>query len=116
MPRKGKIAKEVPKHLIPLRLAIRRVMFKLVRNCGMRNIIILLLISLMLAYLFSYDRWFSVVMGFCMNAFTSSTMLSAPLDEDLGEWEKKIRELAAHNVKKKSICEKCYLFLALGRY
>ena len=39
---------------LPLRLVIRRVMFKFVRNCGMRNIIILLLISLMLAYLFSY--------------------------------------------------------------
>ena len=101
MPRKGKIARKAPKHLVALRLVFRRVMFKLFRYCGMRNMIILLLISLMLAYLFSYDRWFSVVMGFCMNAVTSSTMLSQPVDEDLGEWEMKIRELASCNVKKK---------------
>ena len=101
MPRKGKIAREAPKHLVALRLVFRRVMFKLVRNCGMRNMIILLLISLMLAYLFSYDRWFSVVVGFCMNALTSSTMLSQPFDENLGEWELKIRELASCNMKKK---------------
>ena len=103
MPRKGKIARKAPKHLVALRLVFRRVMFKLFRYCGMRNMIILLLISLMLAYLFSYDRWFSVVMGFCMNAVTSSTMLSQPVDEDLGEWEMKIRELASYNVRKKKI-------------
>ena len=94
MPRKGKFARKAPKHLPALRLVFRRVMFKLFRYCGMRNMIILLLISVMLAYLFSYDRWFSVVMGFCMNAVTSSTMLSQPVDEDLGEWERKIRVLS----------------------
>jgi hypothetical protein len=79
-------------------------MFKLFRKCGMRNMIILFLISLMLAYLFSYDRLFSIVVGFCMNIFTSSTMLSQPLDgEDLGEWELKIRKLAACNVREKKI-------------
>ena len=94
MPRKGKIARKAPKHLVALRLVFRRMMFKLFRYCGMRNMIILLLVSLMLAYLFSYDRWFSVVMGFCMNVVTSSTMLSQPVNEDLGEWEIKIRKLS----------------------
>jgi hypothetical protein len=101
MPRKGKIARKAPKHLVALRLVFRRVMFKLFRYCGMRNMIILLLISLMLAYLFSYDRWFSVVMGFCMNAVTSSTMLAQPVDEDLGEWEIKIRKLSLLRCEKK---------------
>ena len=101
MPRKGKIARKAPKHLVALRLVFRRMMFKLFRYCGMRNMIILLLVSLMLAYLFSYDRWISVVMGFCMNAVTSSTMLSQPVDEDLGEWEIKIRKLSRLRCEKK---------------
>jgi hypothetical protein len=97
----AKAAKAGPEHLLLLRLVIRRVMFKLFRNCGMRNMIILLLISLVLAYLFSYVRWFNVVMGFCMNTFASSTMLSTPIDEGLGEWEGKIKGLAIHGVKNK---------------
>ena len=89
-----------------LRLMIRRVVKELFKICGVRNMILLLLLSLILSYLFSYDKCFDVVMDFLISASVdvSSNMQPTRIDEaDLGEWEKRIKELAIRSVKNKII-------------
>ena len=90
-----------------LRLIMHRMMKELFKICGIRNMILLLLLSLILSYLFSYDQCFDVVMDFLMSASVdlSSTMQQSPtrIEADLGEWEKRIRELATRSVKNKII-------------
>ena len=76
---------------------------ELLRKCGIQNMIIIILISLILSYLLSYDRWFDVVMKFCMSTMINlpSTMQPTRTEENLGEWVKKIRTLASSGIVNK---------------
>ena len=47
-----------------IRAVIRHMVKELVKLCGIRNLILLLLLGLMLSYLFSHDKCFDVVMAF----------------------------------------------------
>lgn len=93
----------MPKPFVQLRLTIRRMIIEFLRKCGIRNMIIILLISLILSYLLSYDRWFNVVMRFCMSTIVNlpPTMQPTRTDENLGEWVEKIRVLASSGVQHK---------------
>ena len=89
----------------------RRVMNEFLRRCGIRNMILLLLMGLILSYLFSCDKCIDVVMDFIIStsfdlppAMQSSTMTE---EEDCGECEKHIYDLATRHIKKINFFEEC---------
>jgi hypothetical protein len=71
----------------------------------MWNMIIILVISLILSYLFSYDGWFDVIMRFGMGALDHSFTIMQPTrtDENLGEWVERLRALASYGIVNKRI-------------
>jgi hypothetical protein len=65
------------------------------------------MLSLVLSYLFSYDKCFDVVMDFLMTATADASLNMQPtrIDEEanLGEWETRIKKLAIRSVENKII-------------
>ena len=79
---------------------------ELVKLCGIRNLILLLLLGLTVSYLFSHDKCFDVVMAFLTTVPVDVPLDSAPtrMDEcDFGEWENKIKKLSLHRTRNKTI-------------
>ena len=78
--------------IVRLRFVICRVMNEFLRRCGIRNMILLLLTSLILSYLFSYDKFFDV-MDFLISASVDlppAMQSYTRIEEDLGELGKKL--------------------------
>jgi hypothetical protein len=92
-----------------IRAVIRHMAGELVKMCGIRNLILLLLLGLILSYLFSHDKCFDVVMDFLIMTIpvdVPSNMASPTRVEDeldFGEWENKIKKLARRRVENKTI-------------
>jgi hypothetical protein len=80
---------------------------ELVKLCGIRNLILLLLIGLMLSYLFSHNKCFDVVMAFLITVPVDVPLsMETPtrIDEcDFGEWENKIKKLSLYRTRNKTI-------------
>ena len=80
---------------------------ELVKMCGIRNLILLLILGLVLSYLFSHDKCFDVVMAFLTTIPVDANLNMQPTraedESDFGEWEDRLKKLALCRVKKKVI-------------
>ena len=80
---------------------------ELVKICGIRNLILLLLLGLTLSYLFSHDKCFDVVMAFLITVPVDVPLggkTPTRMDEcDFGEWENKIKKLSLYRTRNKTI-------------
>jgi hypothetical protein len=81
---------------------------ELVKICGMRKLILLLLLALILSYLFSREC-FDVVMTFLtITSFDASNMQSTSStrvedESDFGEWDRRLKKLTIRRIESKTL-------------
>ena len=95
----------MPKRLM-IRTILRHMVKELVKICGIRNLILLLLLGLILSYLFSHDKCFDVVMAFLTTIPVDVNMQPPTRVEDeldFGEWEHRLKKLAIRRTESKII-------------